>query len=433
MSRAADEGGPQRPPSAAEPCATPSAWGHAGPFSLLAPDEVRAVLCASTVAATAALGCSCRALRLAAEDDGVWASHAAAWAAQHAAAPAEELLAALRAGDYRSLLRALRALGGQPTGLWRSLDDGPRGAALLVSVDAGGPVGSLLLPTEDDHGAHTRLFTISAAGDFVAQAGFRRETPWLAARALRVVAGGHRLELVCPHPHEVGRDGSGGNAAAPGTVALFGLLLGQRDVGRHTWAADATVVASFQRVPRPPPSASPMLVGVFSCSYGGTHGVELVHVVRADGRAGAGAGACCGEPLPPAAVLPPCEWRLEGQKVTGDPNVPAGRLTFVAALGATPGAALSLPLHRAAGEYLEPASLSGRRVRAVHPAAMQINAVPGDWRPAWNPATLVEYDDAARPDGVAFSLVWHMTGGGGPLGLLKDFAAAPAWRTLERA
>lgn len=108
-------------------------------------------------------------------------------------------------------------------------------------------------------------------------------------------------------------------------------------------------------------------------------------------------------------------WRLRALKVTGDPNVPSGKISF----------SLDLTQHvniaEAVQQDLRPllyASSSGvNRVEHIHVAVTrvacwyrgrgQINRIPGDWDPEWVSCSLLVYERPRELSGAVAVLLWE--------------------------
>jgi hypothetical protein len=124
-------------------------------------------------------------------------------------------------------------------------------------------------------------------------------------------------------------------ADAPRGAVVRDIACGARGESLSLLDARGAAVRTFARVappllPQRLPASAPGLPGLYSAPYG-PHGYEIIHVTWHDGSAAADADAqSADDALPPgvSAHTP----RLEGLKVTGDPNVPTGRLSFVAPL-----------------------------------------------------------------------------------------------------
>jgi hypothetical protein len=130
------------------------------------------------------------------------------------------------------------------------------------------------------------------------------------------------------------------SADAPRGAAVARITCGARGESLSLLDAAGAALRTFARVAPPylPQLAPPLpasasgLPGLYSAPYG-PHGYEIIHVTWRDGS---GSGSAAADAQSADAALPPGVSahtpRLEGLKVTGDPNVPTGRLSFVAPL-----------------------------------------------------------------------------------------------------
>lgn len=167
------------------------------------------------------------------------------------------------------------------------------------------------------------------------------------------------------------------------------------------------------------------LEGLWQAAYG-PHGVEVVWVVCRDApRIRVGRSSDHG--------------KLEGLKITGDPNVPAGNLTFEVwaqypFLGRYDGLEeeelfngqiieINRPIVMHAAGQMVLVDLEERLVAARYFGRGQINADPSRWSPEWEEVQLLVYDG----DLPVFSILWSDLGS--PYRLMMDFTPAelPGW------
>ena len=123
------------------------------------------------------------------------------------------------------------------------------------------------------------------------------------------------------------------------------------------------------------------------------------------------------QPLPELLLADAPRW--EGLKISGDRNVPAGKLTFVAAPAEPSAEALQQALgdERIIVTFANPqepmqVNLRERGLTAARAAWGQINVLPGVWEPQWVPhCRLLEYAAASLPGQammpIAFSMLWN--------------------------
>ncbi|CAM9560024.1 unnamed protein product, partial [Phaeothamnion confervicola] len=153
------------------------------------------------------------------------------------------------------------------------------------------------------------------------------------------------------------------------------------------------------------------LAGIWMAAYGG-HGMQIVQTsMRVASPAGASAAtAAAADVDSPLAGGGP---RLWGVKVVGDPNVPAGRCSFVVNLARAyhpdeelmqdPRLVVSFPTSGAVV-----ADLAARRasIDTWYKGLGQINRLPGVWKPEWVEIDFIVYGEGAT----AFSVVWSEPG-----------------------
>ena len=406
-------------------------------FADLTPDALRAVLRRLELCDAAAMACVCRPLRALCGEEPLWRALCAAWGAAHVAAPFDVDLArrALRLASFRSLRRVLHAWRGNPLGVWRVEAPGggeggephPAGGLVLAglfgrsllvahfpsdantrvrvarSVErqyhmlglerydetpsaAGGPAAPLLLVTERMAGLATRVSCDRNDPDVL----------WCTYGALNDYDDGEGLD-------EEVRELLTTDGTPDGRPALKLRRVTGLPVGWSALPAEGEAEACCLRP------------GLYTASYG-PHGQEVILVRRCP------AGAAAAQPLP--EQLPADVARWEGVKVSGDRNVPAGKLTFVAAPAEPSAEALQQALaeQRVIVSFGIPdlpafVSLQDRGLHAARHAWGQINVEPGEWAPQWVPrCTLLEYGAAHTPAAaalgagalpIAFSMLWN--------------------------
>ena len=187
------------------------------------------------------------------------------------------------------------------------------------------------------------------------------------------------------------------------------------DVDVRTYRRLAPPVLAPAEPPSPSDAGLAWLSGLYIGVYG-PHGYELLHVRWQAQEAGEAA-------LPSYLAGPGL---LLATKVTGDPNVPCGQLTF-AARASPPDAAFADDRPAYTVEVLGRRQVEGRAVvlgvrrRAATcelRAAMQINVEPGTWAPSWLPASVLVYgpggaaEAAGAPPDTVFSVLTDMEEGG---------------------
>lgn len=110
---------------------------------------------------------------------------------------------------------------------------------------------------------------------------------------------------------------------------------------------------------------------------------------------------------------------LEGLKITGDPNVPAGKWSFRVDLNRPQDLrdvlrADARPIYAAASTALEHVLVDleeqarASRVHGLYPGQGQINVVAGAWNPETVGVDLVVYRDGNANEGCSqMGLIWH--------------------------
>ena len=154
------------------------------------------------------------------------------------------------------------------------------------------------------------------------------------------------------------------------------------------------------------------ITGLFAARYG-SHGLELLHIslVENDERVLEGLDIQSGESKGPFYVI-------NGLKITGDPNVPAGQLSFtvdVTYLKDFHSWILSddrpIVLFREDG-VIETTMMTDRQnnIHAAYRGKGQINRDPDLWDPEWVDLTLIVYVNPVGARGACFSIVWDDIG-----------------------
>jgi|APGre2960657444_1045066.scaffolds.fasta_scaffold03023_5 hypothetical protein len=365
--------------------------------------------------------CSCKALLQAAGDEALWLALCDTHPGFKEAHgfTAVRARAALSVGSYRSLYQVLASLGGSPLGLWRCVDERlpPKGVLLACLLR---PSSMMLLSPHAAlnpvlHGGDDMLYSLAS----------------LVALA-HLGSDNHALRLRWRH---VGTDKSCSSKCLrvqkDTMVVEVADVLALSDLAG--WMAFHPVLRDvrFQRLEGPlfpallPPGTSPTphaLQGIFTAPYG-SHGNEYIQLRLAlEHEAVSG-----GQTLP--AKLAPASARLEALKLTGDENVPAGRLTFVCdvASACEPNSPLCSALWNAtrpvysfestlvngAPVQLNMDARRGATVTVFCRCYGQINVDTAVWAPQWVAATLLVYragqvSAAARhlQAPVTFSVVW---------------------------
>lgn len=186
-------------------------------------------------------------------------------------------------------------------------------------------------------------------------------------------------------------------------------------------------------LPGGPPDIDRWICGLYYGMYG-SHGLELCSVALYEDAGRLPHLLATQIPLGFAADAP----LLVATKVTGDPNVPVGKITWIASLRQD----IPLPPYdgapafgfRPAGSYNIDIASRRSRARAHLPARFQINRNPGVWEPEWQEASLLVYNaEGAGDDGggredsqfglTAFSLLWPDVQQ--PFVLITDYGVAP--------
>lgn len=378
-------------------------------FSDLTPDALRAVLLRLPLREVAALSCVSTALCSLCAEEPLWRALCASWGAAHARSPFEAgaALRALRLRSFRSLCQVLHSWRGDPLGAWRLDTPQPAGGLVVVSL-AGGGLRAVLVPS------NANLSRLSLRG-----------VPPLAQVAYTEARGSRfHLQLVKQSRHSMASDDRDtlDVVACCETALDFERMLSLGGTPADT-PRFASLIVYLRRLVRfrlrratglplgwsaPPLDCEPALrPGLYTASYG-PHGQEVILLRRLE------AGAPAEQPLPDDFPDVP---RWEGVKLSGDPNVPAGRLTFLAS-AAEPGPDAVMQVLadvRRVVSFANPdpeeVRLLDRGVGAAHSAFGQINVQPGVWAPQWQHASLLEYRTPGhvRVGGlpVAFSALWH--------------------------
>ena len=390
-------------------------------FADLTPDALRAVLRRLELREVVTLSAVCHALRELCGEEPLWRSLCASWGNAHAASPFDAELArrALQLHSFRSLRRVLHEWRGDPLGVWRLEIPGHDG---VPRPDGGLVLGSLLenkllmsfLPrvgseARDESGQEDLSYVPLAENQYY-------EAP--------CGAGGLRLatrKSVWPVAMCDGDDPNvlwcsfvDGVDLAEYDLAPLLTVHGTPDGQPAFKLRRATGLPVGWSAPPAAGEAEPCCLrpGLYTAPYG-PHGQEVILVRRCP------ADAPAEQPLPDN--LPADTPRWEGLKISGDRNVPTGRLTFVAAPAEPSAEALQQALgdERIIVSFANPqepmqVNLRERGLTAARAAWGQINVQPGVWDPQWVPrCTLLEYA-AGRPAGarqaarpIAFSMLWN--------------------------
>ena len=148
------------------------------------------------------------------------------------------------------------------------------------------------------------------------------------------------------------------------------------------------------------------LLGLVTAHYG-PHGPEILHLSIES--------PCSQERSVFGEPVELCQrWRLRGLKVTGDPNVPNGNLTFTVDL--TEMVSISDAVERDRRPLIFSNSIGTNRVEHIHMAVHrvaawyrghgQINSVPGEWDPDWVPCSVLVYNEPRELSGAVGILLW---------------------------
>ena len=397
-------------------------------FADLTPDALRAVLRRLELREVATLACVCRALRALCGEEPLWRALCASWGDAHATSPFDAQLArrALALRSFRSLRRVLHKWRGDPLGVWRLEAPGadgelnPNGGLVLATLQTSRDGGLLKLALiQSFANLHARTTGVGLPVNFI-----------VADQYAEAPSSGGGLQLETRHTRletatsvECDRDDAN----------VMWLSYTGRELGRQTipvpmltlhGTPDGQPAIKLRRVrglpvgwsaPPAKGEAEPCCLrpGLYTASYG-PHGQEVVLVRRCPANAPAE------QPLPDN--LPADTPRWEGLKISGDRNVPAGKLTFVAAPAEPSAEALQQALgdERIIVTFADPqepsqVSLRERGVTAARAAWGQINVQPGVWDPQWVPrCTLLEYAAGSPPVvlgnfkmPIAFSMLWN--------------------------
>lgn len=356
---------------------------------------------------------TCAALREAGKDELVWKSLSsrfpridedcafdAAWAATQ-----------FTSGSYRTLYQLLTLWRGWPIGLWREADRQPRGGLIQVR--------GFVEYVSPDESVFWFAFTSWRWG-------LQGELPGFVLSPFSV----QRTQVRC-----VCEEGD----ITMQMTSMHGLM-----IGRSTYERVPGLYVPLQRpLPAPPPLPG-RLRGIYT-SYYGSHGSEtiLVRMMRS------GYMSTGDQPLPTQLAYADGSqpaMRLEGYKLTGDPNVPSGKFTFVADATVVekptdhPTAVQPWDAYDEDGA-LDPHAVSDQRpifmfdgtghagelnleerrpsMEAVYPRCWgQINVNPGSWDPQWVAACVIVYsadrlvstwvnaDGERVVQAIAFSILW---------------------------
>ena len=395
-------------------------------FADLTPDALRAVLRRLELREVATLACVCRALRALCGEEPLWRALCASWGDAHAASPFDAQLArrALALRSFRSLRRVLHQWRGDPLGVWRLEAPGaggelnPDGGLVLATLQCGSLKLVLVHRIANLHARTTgdRLPNLLLVSDQYVEApssggGLQLET----RRTRRDTA----TSVACDRDDAdvMWLSSTGRELGLPGQGILRPLLTvhGTPDGQPAFKLRRVTGLPVGWSAPPAEGEAEPCCLrpGLYTASYG-PHGQEVVLVRRCPANAPAE------QPLPDN--LPADTPRWEGLKISGDRNVPAGKLTFVAAPAEPSAEALQQALgdERIIVTFADPqepsqVSLRERGVTAARAAWGQINVQPGVWDPQWVPrCTLLEYAAGSPPVllgnarmPIAFSMLWN--------------------------
>ncbi|KAL4450169.1 hypothetical protein ABPG77_010838 [Micractinium sp. CCAP 211/92] len=397
-------------------------------------DALLHLLCPEFLSArdVAALACTCRLLRSCARQDAVWRAHCEAWLAQRAGqadagiprplsrSPAA-LLAALRLPTHRALYTALHALGSWPEGLFYATSeaaqprgdlqlgrlDGEGGCLRLVGVRPGDVVGPPAR-AEDAWRLSTSLSIVAAPSDDGSQASVTVRSGGGLYCSLELALDGQTLSVHSSFGRQQAQSAPScrivppSETQEPGAVssvfvsmaAYFGGSRQPHVESKRYCRVPLPSPLSMLPAPGEPPGMALLrrCQGVFFGSYG-PHGLEVLSLSACGAR----------DEAPPDCPIDGL--RLQALKLTGDPNVPALRHSFVvdasscrlgpydptqddpfAPEGGPPRPCLSFWVGTT-----QLVNLQERPVAARFRAAGCINVVPGQWDPQWVPASFLLY------------------------------------------
>jgi len=148
------------------------------------------------------------------------------------------------------------------------------------------------------------------------------------------------------------------------------------------------------------------LLGLVTAQYG-PHGSEILHLSIES--------PCNQEENVFGEPVELCQrWRLRGLKVTGDPNVPNGNISFTVDLTEL----MNIPeaVERDRRPLIFSSSAGTTRVEHIHTAVNrvaswyrghgQINRIPGEWEPEWVSCSILVYHEPREYSGAVGVLVW---------------------------
>lgn len=406
-----------------------------------------------------------RLFRCLAYEEPVWEAACKGWAEMRAFSSFEPVAVrdALGLRRMSSLFQALKALQGDPIGLWRSLGPNhPTGELVCVRLVDRHIVGTVL-PAELSLSAYQRR-SDQSLDDLLGERGraartafamrFSEELDDAAAAAGSGRGGAYQVEpavggvlpegSTCAFPlmprvsvHCNAVDGVCGVRVQSGmgasqlevvmvvsevrkTAAALRLLQSLLSSEQHDVPARITNV--YERISsgfcgRLAPSTAPEralhaaetpledLAGLYTAPYG-PHGLEIIQL-RPVLSADAAPAPWPPEKCPVGIEIP----RLEGLKITGDPNVPAGKHSFVAAVTQLAEPRADDDRHIVSFQRDGPilVRLEDRPTQMRFRCWGQINCVPALWAPQWVEAELLVYQPGTVSMGsapVTFSVLW---------------------------
>mmetsp|Transcript_41682 Transcript_41682/g.74885 ORF Transcript_41682/g.74885 Transcript_41682/m.74885 type:complete len:442 (-) Transcript_41682:92-1417(-) len=398
--------------------------------------KVIACLANSSPRSVAVVSVTCSALRQLCSEDSVWRRCCECWWRRHAhhQAPTspESLppvgwpLTSLGVSSHRVAHAALQHLGFNAVGLWACGTKHPLGELLQVDCRDGKIRGSVVsvdmaelqnsnqvmsAPLVIPWRLETEIFRVDFTEATTAQASPKRDfaVRWAApvvCMSVRCVSeGGGSATL---------RADSDDHFVLTTPKPRIGLIAGRLDIygafSDQLRAQDLTVSNSYRRVApsrcsseashqslglnRGELASVQQLPGVWAAPYG-AHGFEFLQVSLQYEKPRVG-----WEDRP--------GMRLSGTKITGDPNVPALAISFVADIQTQVPVQELLTDNRPLVAFPQGGpiivDLSQRSIAGIYRAKGQINRVPGVWEPEWVGAQLLVYHNRW------FSVLWQDIG-----------------------